>query len=239
MCIGMQNGNLFRYYNTSSIIHSLNPLCKLLGLFIFLFMIIVCSSVRGICGLSLVLLYIMVISNISFKDYFKILWFFRYFILFIFLIGLFFGIYSDFILVCRLCLCFLYFSVLYFTTSLSEISSGFSLLFRPFSFLCLSKFSNYFTRIFCFVPFIFSEYYRISRSQLSRGLNYCDSFSNRVLCYKTAFISSIVLTFRKIKGLRLNYDSGCVDFEWHVRDVYMIACHLLVLVFVLIKEVVL
>ena len=227
----MRNGNLFGYCNTSSIIHSLNPLCKLLGLFIFLFMIIVCSSVRGICGLSLILLYIMVISNISFSEYFKYLWFFKYFILFIFLVGLFFGFYRDFIFVSRLCLCLLYFSVLYSTTSLSEISSGFSLLFR------LSKLSLFFTRIFCFVPFIFSEYSRIRKSQLSRGLNYCDNFSNRVLCYKTTFLSSIVFAFRRIKGLKV--DLGYIDFEWHIRDVYMIACHLLVLVFVLIKEVVL
>ena len=31
----MRNGNFSRYYNTYSIIHSMNPLCKLLALLIF------------------------------------------------------------------------------------------------------------------------------------------------------------------------------------------------------------
>ena len=240
MCIGMQSGNLFKYKNTSSIVHTLNPLCKILGLFIFLIMIIMCSSVRVICGLSLIFIFIMVISNVSFKEYFKIIWAFRFFLIFIFFISLFFdGFFSSFIIISRVCLAILYFSVLLYTTSLSEIYFGFLSLLRPFK-LSISIIYKCFSIFFCFIPFFFSEYDRIRKSQFCRGLTNIDLF----LWFKTVVLA-FTMTFRKINDVNklmmfnnFNCDSN-IGFKWRVCDVYMIVCHLLVLIFVLIKEVVL
>ena len=241
MCIGMRNGSLFKYYNTSSFIHFLNPLCKILGLFIFLIMILMCSSIRVLCGLSFILFYIMVISNISFKEYFRVIWVFRYLLIILFFINLFFGFYFDFILISRICLCLLYFSVFFNTTTFDDIFYGFSSLFDPFKIFGISVFnlSLRFSLIMFFIPTFFSEYNRICKSKSSRGVK---NFG--LNDYFSSFISSIFMSIRGVKSIGnvimiRSFDNNSYGFKWHVSDFYMISCHLLVLIFVLIKEVVL
>ena len=67
----MRNGSFSRYYNTDSFIHSMNPLCKVLGLLIFVLMTMLASNIRVICGLFLILLFIIVISDVPLKNYIK------------------------------------------------------------------------------------------------------------------------------------------------------------------------
>ena len=61
----MRNGSFSRYYNVSSIIHSLNPLCKILALMLFIFMAIIASNIREMCCLFIILIFIIGFSNIS------------------------------------------------------------------------------------------------------------------------------------------------------------------------------
>ena len=240
----MRNGDFSRYYSVSSPIHFLNPLCKVLTLFIFVFMSFLCSSIRVVCSLFIILIYIMIVSNVPFKKYFDYLFGFRFLFIFIFIINLFFtGFYGSIIIVSRVCLIVLYYFVLIFTTTTNELAYGFSQLLKPLSVFSFSifNFSMRLSLILNFIPCLFLKSNKVFKSQVSRGYN--NSFLHRLLGFKSSFI----LTFRNFRSLfnSLNvrdfdyYKSSVCDYRFRFLDVYMIFCHVMILVFVLIKEVVL
>lgn len=249
MCIGMRNGSFSRYYNVSSIIHSLNPLCKILALMLFIFMAIMASNIREMCCLFIILIFIIGFSNVSIINYFKSIYSVRILLFFVFIISLLFSgsVYNSFIVCCRICLIILYFSVLLFTTTTNGIAYGFSSLFRP-----LGLFGFPVTRISIiialglnFFPSLFLESDRIGKSQVSRGFNYNEcSFFDRLKFFISMFICSIrrfngVNDVMSVRNFGFNVDSSSISsFKWNVNDFYMIFGHMMVFVFVLIKEVV-
>ena len=254
MCIDMRNGNFSRYYNTYSIIHSMNPLCKLLALLIFVIMVMICSNIRVICGLSLILIYIVVISNIPLKKYLEPLWRMKVLFFFIFFINFLFGVsfYSSFVMICRVCLVVMYSSVLLYTTTTNEIALGVASLIRPFSFLgfSVSRVSMAIALALNFIPSLFLISNKIIKSQAGRGFNYrSSSFKNKLLGIKSVFIPMFILAIKRadcvsdameLKQFSFNRERSTINvLTWHINDIYMIFCHILVLIFVLVKEVVL
>ena len=250
----MRNGNFSRYYNTASIIHFINPLCKVLALLIFVIMVMMCSSIRVICGLSSILLFIIVISNVPFKNYLCPLWSMKILFFFVFFINLLFGlgVYNSFVMICRVCLVVMYSSVLLYTTTTNELALGISSLIRPFSFLgfSVSRVSMAIALALNFVPSLFSISNKIIKSQTSRGFNYkSSSFKDKILGIKSVFIPMFVLALKRadnvsdameLKQFSFNRERSTINvLTWHINDIYMIFCHILVLIFVLVKEVVL
>ena len=101
-----------------------------------------------------------------------------------------------------------------------------------------------------FVPILFMEFSKIIKSQTSRGFNYRNGFfKDKVVGLKNVFIPTFVLSMKRVRSIsdalevkQFSFDSNRSSINgirWHISDFYMIGCHLLVLVFVLIKEVVL
>lgn len=250
----MLNGDFSRYYNTYSKIHVLNPLCKILALIIFVIMVLMCSNISVICALSLILVFIITLSNVSFKKYFKPLWGMKVLFIFIILINFLFhvSIYSSFIMICKICLIVLYSSVLLFTTTTNQLAFGFSSLFRPLAIFGfpVSKFSMAIALSINFIPSLFLQSNKILKSQMSRGFNYDKgSFKDRVVAIKSIVIPMFVLSIKRadkvadameVKQFNFNCDRSNLKAEgWHFSDVYMLACHLMIFVLVLVKEVVL
>lgn len=254
MCIDMRNGSFSRYYNTNSIIHMINPLCKILALFLFFIMTMFGSCIRVMCGLSIILLFIMVLSLIPLNKYLFSIYSMKILLLFIFIINILFGVsfYSSFVMVCRVCLLVLYSSVLLYTTTTNELALGFSSFLRPLGIFGfpVSKVSMAIALSLNFVPILFTESNKIIRSQSSRGFNYKNgSFKDKIVGLKSIVIPMFVLAFKRADSVSDAMEVKQFSFEsnrssvkgvrWHAGDFYMIGCHLLVLVFVLIKEVVL
>ena len=250
----MRNGSFSRYYNTNSVIHMINPLCKILALLIFVVMSMVGSCVRVMCGLSIILLFIMILSNVPLKKYILSIYSMKVLFIVIFIINILFGVsvYNSFIMICRVCLVVLYSSVLLYTTTTNELALGFSALFRPLGYFGfpVSKVSMAIALSLNFVPILFMESSKIIKSQTSRGFNYKNgSFKDRIVGLKSVVIPMFVLSMRRADSVsdamevkQFSFDSNRSSIKgirWHLGDFYMIGCHLLVLVFVLIKEVVL
>lgn len=250
----MRNGSFSRYYNVSSIIHSLNPLCKILALLIFIFMVMLGSNLRVMCALFLVVFFLIGVSNVPFLNYIKPLYGMKVLFIFVFIINLLFGVsvYSSFIMVSRICLVLLYSSVLIYTTTTNDMAFGFSSLLRPLGVwgFPVSKVSMAIALALNFIPSLFLISNKIVKAQASRGFNYrSGSFKDRIVGIKSVFIPMFVLAFRRadsvsdameIKNFSFSSERSSVsDFRWRFGDVYMIMCHLVFLVFVLIKEVVL
>lgn len=254
MCIGMRNGSFSRYYNTDSFIHSMNPLCKVLGLLIFVLMTMLASNIRVICGLFLILLFIIVISDVPLKNYIKPLWGMKILFIFIFIINILFGVsvYNSFVMVSKVCLVVLYSSALLYTTTTNELAYGFSSLLRPlgvFGFP-VSKVSMAIALSLNFVPSLFIESNKIIKSQSSRGFNYNNgSFKDKIIGIKSIIIPMFIMSIKRadsisdameLKHFSFETDRNSIKgFKWHLSDFYMISCHLFVLILVLIKELVL
>ena len=254
MCTGMRNGSFSRYYNSNSIIHMINPLCKILALLMFVVMSMIGSCVRVMCGLSIILLFIMALSGVPLKKYLSSIYGMKILFLVIFIINILFGVsvYNSFIMICRICLVVLYSSVLIYTTTTNELALGFSSLFRPLGYLGfpVSKVSMAIALSLNFIPVLFMESNKIIKSQTSRGFNYkSGSFKDRIVGLKSVVIPMFVLSMKRadcvsdaMEVKQFSFDSNRSSIKgirWHLGDFYMIGCHLLVLVFVLIKEVVL
>ena len=250
----MRNGSFSRYYNTNSIIHMINPLCKILALLLFIIMTFVGSCVRVMCGLSIILLFLMVLSFVPLKKYLLSIYSMKFLFIIIFIINLLFGVsvYNSFIMVCRICLVVLYSSLLLYTTTTNELALGFSSLLRPLGYFGfpVSKVSMAIALSLNFVPILFMESSKIIKSQTSRGFNYrSGSFRDRIVGLRSVIIPMFVLSFKRADSIsdamevkQFSFDSNrssIKSIRWHVSDFYMIGCHLLVFVFVLIKEVVL
>ena len=254
MCIDMRNGSFSRYYNTNSIVHMINPLCKILAMLIFVVMSMVGSCVRVMCGLSIILFFLMVLSLVPLKKYLSSIYSMKFLLFVIFFINILFGvsIYNSFIMLCRVCLVLMYFSLLLYTTTTNELALGFSSLLRPLGIFGfpVSKVSMTIALSLNFIPILFMESGKIIKSQTSRGFNYRDgSFKDRINGFKSVVIPMFVLSMKRadsisdameVKQFSFNSNRSSIKgVRWHLSDFYMIGCHLLVLVFVLIKEVVL
>lgn len=249
----MLNGDFSRYYNTSSEIHMLNPLCKNLALIIFFIMVVMGSSTKVMLSLLLILTFIIVISNVPFKYYFKPIFGMKFLLLFILIINLLFGVsfYSSIVMVSKICLIVMYSSVLLFTTTTNELAFGFASLLRPLSLLGfpVSKVSMAIALAINFIPSLFFSSNKIMKSQTSRGFNYKKgSFKDRIVGIKSIFIPMFISSIKRadrvadameVKHFSFDRDrSDIKGFRWRFNDSYMITCHLIVLVLVLVKEVV-
>ena len=242
MCIGMRNGNFSRYYNVDSPIHKLNPLCKILALVIFLVMVFMCSRIKVVVSLFLILMFIITISDVPFKHYFDVVYYIRFLIIILFLICLFFGFHNSCVIVGKFVMIVLYFSVLLFTTTTTSLIYGFSLLFRPLSVFHfpVCKVSMFVSLFLNFIPSLFISFDKIFRSWISRGFVSC----NFSVC-KSIFLSSFrrfCCSYKLMKVRNFNFlsDRNSINsYSWRFNDFYMISCHMILFVLILVKEVIL
>lgn len=254
MCIGMVSGNFSRYYNTYSKIHLLNPLCKILSSIIFMIMVFMASNLRVILCLFLILLYIIIISNVPLKNYIKPLFSMKILFVFIFLLNLIFGVslYSSIVMISKVCLFLIYFSILLFTTTTNELAAGFSSFLSPLSMfgVSVSKVSMTIALSINFIPTLFLEANKILKSQKSRGFDYnSGGFKSKLIGIRSIFIPMFISSIRRLdnvsdalemKQFSFNRDRSCIKgFGWNFNDVYVILCHLIIFTLVLVKEVVL
>ena len=252
MCIGMRSGRFSRYYNTSSLIHMLNPLCKILAMLVFLLMVFISSSLKVIIALFLILFFLMTISNVPFSKYFSSIYSMKVLLVFIIILNFLLKVsfYVSIVMVSKICLVVLYSSVLMFTTTTNELAYGISALLRPLEFFGINVTKIYMAIALSlnFIPSLFMSSNKILKSQMSRGFDYNSNSFGKFLAIRTVFIPMFVSSIKRADSVseamevkNFNFEnkrSNISDCRWHFCDFYMIVCHLIVLVMVLVKEVV-
>lgn len=249
----MRSGRFSRYYNTYSLIHLLNPLCKILAMLVFLLMVFISSSIKVIIALFLILFFLMTVSNVPFRKYFRPIYGMKVLLAFIIILNFLLkdSFYVSIVMVSKICLVVLYSSVLMFTTTTNGLAYGFASLLRPLEFfgIDVTKISMAIALSLNFIPSLFDSSSKIMKSQMSRGFDYKDgSFMDRVMGIRTVFIPMFVNSIKRADSVseamevkNFNFDnkrSSINDCKWHFCDFYMITCHLLILIMVLVKEVV-
>ena len=253
MCIGMRSGSFSRYYNIDSSIHKLNPLCKVLASIVFLVMVLISSRIKVIISLFLILSFIITISNVPLKYYFKPVYTMKLLFVVLLIINFLFGVgfYNSIVMVSKVILVVMYSSALLFTTTTNSLTYGISSFLRPLGFfgIPISKISMGISLSLDFIPTLFDRSNKIIKSQMSRGFNYKDgSFRDRIIGIQSVFIPMFVSSIKRadavsdameVKNFSFDSDrSDIIDYRWHFNDFYMIGCHLILFVLVLVKEVV-
>ena len=253
MCIGMRSGSFSRYYNVDSAIHKLNPLCKILASIVFLVMVLISSRFKVIISLFLILSFIITFSNVPFKYFFNPLFGMKVLFIFLFIINFIFGVsfYNSCVMVSKVALVVMYSSVLLYTTTTNSLAYGIASFLRPLSFIGfpVTKVSMAIALSLNFIPTMFDSSNKIMKSQMSRGFNYKEgSFKDRIVGIKSIFIPMFVSSIKRadavsdameVKNFSFDSDrSDIIDYRWHFNDFYMIGCHLILFVLILVKEVV-
>ena len=249
----MRSGSFSRYYNIDSPIHKLNPLCKILASIVFLVMVLISSRFKVIISLFLILSFIITLSNVPFKYFFKPIFSMKILFVFLFIINIIFGVsfYNSFVMISKVLLVVMYSSVLLYTTTTNSLAYGIASFLRPFSFLGfpVTKVSMAIALSLNFIPGMFDSSNKIMKSQMSRGFNYKDgSFKDKIVGIKSIFIPMFVSSIKRadavsdameVKNFSFYDDrSDIIDYRWRFDDFYMLVSHLALFILVLIKEVV-
>lgn len=152
----------YLYNDGESILHRINPVCKYFGLFIY---ILLCflkfDNFLFICNISFVFL-LLLLSNVSFFKYLKIIWNFKYIIIFIYIFLL--NNQMEFIeiniMMFKLMFFILYIAVIVFTTTKEDLGRGGSIVVNRFNFVGLSikSISSFITDIFVFINIFIDNY---------------------------------------------------------------------------------
>lgn len=202
----MYNLKLTKYYNISSLIHNINPLCKIICILIFTFLSLFSKNILYLIILLLFLVLIMFMSNVPLDLYINNLKFLLPMIIFIFLINLIFSnIYSTLLSILKLILLILYSQVLLYTTKPNDLTYGLEEFLSPLKLFNISVSSLALTISLSlrFIPTIFTEADKILKAQISRGLNFNGNLSEK--CDKIISVIFPIFNVSLKKSLDISY----------------------------------
>ena len=138
---------LSRFYNGDSIIHSLSPMAKVIGLFIFLILVLFNHSIFSALFLLVFVVGLVLMSKISYKFYLRgILSYVPFLILLFLILFLAFGFVFAFSTVINFALFLIYVMMVVLTCSDSELIYGIRKIIKS------SKYSLYILMILKFIP---------------------------------------------------------------------------------------
>lgn len=202
----MYNLKLTKYYNISSLIHNINPLCKIICILIFTLLSLFSKNILYLIILILFLVLIMFMSNVPLDLYINNLKFLLPMIIFIFLINLIFSnIYSTLLSIIKLVLLVLYSQVLLYTTKPNDLTYGLEEFLSPLKLFNISVSSLALTISLSlrFIPTIFTEADKILKAQISRGLNFNGNLSEK--CDKIISVILPIFNVSLKKSLDISY----------------------------------
>ena len=247
----MYNLKFTKYYNTESFIHDINPLFKIISLFILTFLCLLSSNLIFLIILLLFLIFVILISNVPIKLYINNLKFILPMVLFIFIINIIFNdIYNTLLSTIKIILFILYSQVLLYTTKPNDITYALELFLSPLKIFNI-KVSNLALTISLalrFIPIIFTQAYKILKAQISRGLNFngnlnekCDKIVSVIipifnLSLKRSEEISYVLDMRlyNVNKKRSKYKNWDITTD----DIEVLFVHILLILLCIVLEVI-
>lgn len=202
----MYNLKLTKYYNISSLIHNINPLCKIICILIITFLSLFSKNIMFLIILLLFLVLIMFMSNVPLDLYINNFKFLLPMVVFIFIINLIFSnIYSTILSILKLILLILYSQVLLYTTKPNDLTYGLEKFLSPLKLFNISVSSLALTISLSlrFIPTIFTEADKILKAQISRGLNFNGNLSEK--CDKIISVIFPIFNVSLKKSLDISY----------------------------------
>jgi len=237
------------YQSVESDIHNLNPVYKVISLFVVIISIFMISSLHDFMFCFLILLFILNLSNIPYKIYLKNVWNLRVLIIFIILINLIFRVsfYTTFITVFQIIMVVSYTTMITYTTAPMEIAYGLekSLSFLNVLHIPVNKLSLSLTLVLRFIPNIYEEAGRILKSQSTRGIDYYNSnLKGKLKALSSMMTPMFISSLKKsddvadMMSIRLyGYAKSRTNYQmhkWTIIDSLMLVINLLILIAIII-----
>lgn len=227
--------NSFKYYKTESCIHLINPVCKILISIIFIIMLLITFSMKSIIAMSLILSFIIGLSNVPYSYLIKPIWDIKILLLLIFIISLPFSFHNSIILISKIIIITIYYSILIMSTKIIDLTKGFYTIYKPLKIFGveIDKLSIISALFVNFIPFYLQE--KNSLKTTVQNQNIKNKLYNNIRIINITYNN--ILKKRDIMLIRgiLSYEN---NYKWQLSDIYIIMCHIVVLTLVLIKEVV-
>ncbi|WP_121514590.1 MULTISPECIES: energy-coupling factor transporter transmembrane protein EcfT [unclassified Petrotoga] len=244
----LDNVALGRYVELDSLMHSLDPRGKLLGLFVLAGFAFSINSFYDVLIMSSYTLVLMLLSKLSLKYYMKSLKSIWFIVIFAFIIQLFTiggntlfsigfiritdtGLFNAAIITFRILFAVLLSSVLTLTTSPTSLAHALEDVLRWF--FVPKRFAHEISMVMTiairFIPVIANEADRIMKAQLSRGANFDDrKFSGRIRGAISIIIPLLVSALRRAEDLSIAMEARGYNgwegrtrfkqFNWKIKD---------------------
>ncbi len=248
----LDNISFNRFCNVDSRLRRMNPISKILCVIIFLILTFVDSSIEFNLILLIFVFAAMLLSNISFKVYGKILLGLLSFIIFIFFINFLcdVNINISILFSIRLILIVLYSSILTLTTSPDELIYGLEHILSPLKIfkLPINSLALILSLTIRFIPLVFEMGKGIIKCYESRGIKFSKlSLRNKLSYMKSIIIPVFVLAFKNsdeltdTMNLRL-YDTNQERTSLHIYgygkiDAYTLSFHVMLMMCLIMKGI--
>jgi len=243
----LNNITLGKYYKKDSVVHSLNPIFKIISLLIMIISIFFIDSYIDILMLGSYLLLAILYSNIGIKTYLKNILGIKIFLIFILIIDLIFytsinRIISDLL---KIIFIVLYSSLLTYTTVITEITYGIEVFLKPLSkIMPVSDIAAVITLAIRYIPSLTHEADRIIKAQKMRGISFDSrNIKERIISISGILMPMFVMSLKKaertadIMDIRLyNYGKSKTNYrsnKWRIIDTLLLVLNILILIIVI------
>ena len=249
----LNNIKIGRYYNTDSKIHDMNPLSKIICIFMFVILSLITNDLTINLIISLIVLLVLGLTHVPLKNYFKTIYGIRILILFILIINLILKVPFEqtALIIIRLISLVLYTSILTLTTPPSEIAFGLEKFFSPLKIIKVpvSKLALSISLALRFIPLLIDQTNRILKAEASRGIDYNNSsIKGKIEALKALIIPLFISSFKRADDLANSMEVRLYDFnvkrtnyrtnKFKLFDYYIIIMHTAFLILILIKGVI-
>lgn len=239
----------YSYSSEESILHRINPVVKLFGLFIYVLLCLLkFNNILFICNIAFVFLLIL-LSNVNIVKYLMVVWKLKYIIIimYAFMYHIDMAFIDMNVIVFKFVFFILYLSMIVFTTSREDIGKGISIVVDRINIIGISfkSITTFFTNILVFISTFVESYNEIFITEGIKGKVYsCGNIIDKCNYLGTNFklvlgITKDKMNDRKIemkyrmykKGVKSKYKYRnklfIFDYLYVILDVVMVVFYLL------------
>ena len=206
----MQSNKAFTsFYPVNSPIHRLNPVVKFICLLLMLVPIIASMDMKLHLIMLFIVIYLLYSSKVPFRFYFDTLYSLRFvFVLLIFILAFREFYFEDAVsIILKVVVVMLYLSMLFYTTSPSELKYGIEKLLSPFNIfnINISPLINKVVDVITFFPNLFITEKQVLINASSRGVDYFHTdIISRFFALVLSFKNTLRLTRERTKKIRFS-----------------------------------
>ena len=212
----MLDKNLISYNHEESIVHSLNPVVKLVSFVLFIIACFFKYDTYLFMALIVSVFILIMLSNIFIFKYFRIIWLFKYFLilLYVILYAQNMEFFDINVIMFKVIFSLLFLNVIIFTTKKKDLSKALALLTNIFNVigLQLKTISGFFENIFSFISIFIDVTNDFLEMKAIKGE---DVFFGSILNKVKMFFSNIKEIFKETKKRNLKRKS---NMKYHLYD---------------------
>lgn len=232
----LNNIQIFRYIETNSLIHKINPLNKLLTLIIFTILILNINNIYFHIIIILYLFMLIKLSKIEINEYLKSIKTILYLLISVFIINIIFkvNIITTLINIFRIVEIVVYSSLIMMTTKTNQLIYGLDKILLPLKIFKINtnKIIFILTMAIKFIPIVIEQINTILKGLISKGIR-----KNKILVLSAIIIPTINLLLRKAELLSdelelklYNYNIEIQKCSWKKIDTIIILIYLGILI---------